>query len=128
MGFTFPRLHTGKDWYIDFKAYDPISGQMKRKKYFVPKQAKKSQMKAEAAVIIERLTQQLQKGWTLWANVKNIRATNKIEEMLDRYLSYIELGMREGSRRTYRSRVKVLREYMKSISNPPIYCYRLADG
>ena len=31
--YTLPQLHTGKNWYIDFKAYDPIEQKMKRKKY-----------------------------------------------------------------------------------------------
>ena len=31
-GFTPPVLHTGKDWYIDFYAFDPVKGEMRRKK------------------------------------------------------------------------------------------------
>lgn len=29
--YTLPKLHTGKNWYIDFKAYDPLEQKMKRK-------------------------------------------------------------------------------------------------
>ena len=35
--YTHPTLHFGKVWYIDFKAFDPVSGTLKRKKYNVPK-------------------------------------------------------------------------------------------
>ena len=31
--YTLPKLHTGKNWYIDFKAYDPLEQKMNRKKY-----------------------------------------------------------------------------------------------
>ena len=30
--YTPPVLHTGKDWYIDFYAFNPVDGVMKRKK------------------------------------------------------------------------------------------------
>jgi len=33
--FTDPVLHKTGKWYIDFKAIDPRSGSMKRKKYYV---------------------------------------------------------------------------------------------
>lgn len=29
--YTLPKLHTGKNWYVDFKCYDPLEGSMKRK-------------------------------------------------------------------------------------------------
>ena len=31
--YTPPVLHTGKDWYIDFYAFCPATGAMKRKKF-----------------------------------------------------------------------------------------------
>ena len=38
VGFTLPVLHTkGGYWYVDFYAHDPVSGQMKRKKYMLNK-------------------------------------------------------------------------------------------
>ena len=35
IGYTLPKLHTGKNWYVDFMAYDPAEGRMKRKKYML---------------------------------------------------------------------------------------------
>lgn len=35
MGFTYPRLHTGKSWYVDFTSFDPATGTMRRKKYML---------------------------------------------------------------------------------------------
>ena len=35
LGFTYPKLHTGKSWYIDFYSYDPAQGKMRRKKYML---------------------------------------------------------------------------------------------
>ena len=33
--YTLPQLQKGKNWYIDFKAYDPIEQKMKRKRLFL---------------------------------------------------------------------------------------------
>ena len=35
LGFTYPKLHTRKSWYIDFCSYDPSQGKMRRKKYML---------------------------------------------------------------------------------------------
>ena len=34
ISYTEPKLHTGKTWYIDFTAYDPLEQKMKRKKVY----------------------------------------------------------------------------------------------
>lgn len=31
-GYSVPKLHIGKNWYIGFNAYDPLTHKMKRKK------------------------------------------------------------------------------------------------
>ena len=31
--FTYPKLHTGDKWYVDFYAFDPADGSMRRKKF-----------------------------------------------------------------------------------------------
>lgn len=30
--YTPPKLHTGKEWYISFYAFDPVSGKLRRKR------------------------------------------------------------------------------------------------
>ena len=124
MGFTFPRLHEGKEWYIDFKAFDPESGELRRKKYYVPKQGKKTERRAMAAVMVERLTQKLREGWTPYGIIGNISGTNKISDMLNKYLAHIKLQHRKKTIQSYSSRVNVLREYMKTLLAPPKYCYQ----
>ena len=35
VGFTYPVLHQGKRWFVDFFAMDPSCNEMRRKKYFI---------------------------------------------------------------------------------------------
>ena len=46
--YSLPQLHTGKKWYVDFYCFDPVVGQLKRKKYFLDRYKTVSQKKARA--------------------------------------------------------------------------------
>ena len=35
ISYTLPKLHTGKNWYIDFFAFDPVEQKLRRKKYML---------------------------------------------------------------------------------------------
>lgn len=43
--YTLPKLHTGKNWYVDFTCFDPADGKMRRKKYMLDSIAKMDQRK-----------------------------------------------------------------------------------
>ena len=49
LGFTYPKLHKGKSWYIDFYAFDPADGKMKRKKYMLDGIVKVTERRKRAA-------------------------------------------------------------------------------
>ena len=71
--YTLPKLHTGKNWYVDFKCYDPLEGSMKRKKFMLDSIAKISERKKRAAEIITVTTQRLRNGWNPWAEATTDR-------------------------------------------------------
>lgn len=62
VGFTYPVLHTGSKWYVDFYALDPSRNEMRRKKFFISSDLKISQRKRKAAEIMEAVTKQLMTG------------------------------------------------------------------
>lgn len=68
IGFTLPKLHTGKSWYVDFFAYDPVSDTMKRKKYMLDHEKKRSDRQILATMLIVNITQRLIAGWNPWVN------------------------------------------------------------
>ena len=73
LGFTYPKLHDGKSWYVDFYAVDPSTGEMRRKKYKLDGLKKVSEKKRRAAEIIEAVTRQLRGGWNPWVNTQESR-------------------------------------------------------
>ena len=35
VGYTFPTLHKGTRWFVDFFAFDPAKNEMRRKRYYI---------------------------------------------------------------------------------------------
>ena len=68
--YTYPKLHTGKSWYIDFLAYDPAEGRLKRKKYTLDNIPTKTQRRVRAAELISSILKLLRTGWSPWVDAK----------------------------------------------------------
>ena len=73
IGFTYPKLHEGKSWYVDFYALDPSTGEMRRKKFKLDGIPRVSEKRRRAAEIIEAVTRQLRQGWNPWVNTQESR-------------------------------------------------------
>ena len=71
IGYTLPRLHTGKDWYVDFYVYDPTIDGLKRKKYMLNKP--KSSLGLACIFIFRRVDF----VWLLMSNSELLRTRNK---------------------------------------------------
>lgn len=121
IGYTFPRLHETKEWYVDFQAIDPESGQLKRKKYHITKSSKR-EMRRAATALIERLGIKLRQGWTPWETNTNQRGTKLLEDIIEKFLSDTEVTSRKTTLENYKSRVNILREYLKE--NPITYAFQ----
>ena len=75
VGYTYPTLHKGKKWFVDFFAIDPANDCMKRKRYYISNDLKISEKKKRAAEIIEILTKQLSQGWNPWVSTDDSRGS-----------------------------------------------------
>ena len=127
LGFTYPRLHTGKKWFIDFFALDPISGKMKRKKYHIDNIEKISERRKYAAELIAATLRKLRSGWNPWVNTQESRGFTLLSDCLARYMEYIERKSRTKTKHSYQSRVNILNQYLSSCVLPIKYAYQF-DG
>lgn len=123
-GFTYPKLHTGKSWYIDFLAYDPAEGRMKRKKYTLDNIPTKTQRRIRAAELISSTLALLRTGWSPWVDASAARSYTLLEVALGKYERYLERLSRYQTRKMYQSRVNILREYNASLPIPIKYVYQ----
>lgn len=127
--YTLPKLHTGKNWYVDFTCFDPADGKMRRKKYMLDSIAKTSDRKKRAAEIIANATARLRNGWNPWAEASTERQYCKFAEVTSLYIRYIEKltnnnTLKKKTYYDYQSRMNMLLEYNSSRSIPIVYIYQ----
>ena len=127
LGFSYPKLHEGKIWYVDFFALDPATGEMRRKKFMLNNIPKKSERKRKAAEIIEVVTRKLRRGWNPWVNNQESRGFTLLSDVLARYMEYIERKSRTKTKHSYQSRVNILNQYLASCVLPIKFAYQF-DG
>lgn len=124
LGFTYPKLHIGKNWYVDFYAFDPATDSMRRKKYMLDRIVKVSERKHRATEIMESLLKLLRSGWSPWVNASDNRCYTLLDEALDKYDRHLDKLPKDKTRHSYHSRVNVLRQYIASMVIPPKYVYQ----
>ncbi|MCM0342529.1 site-specific integrase [Bacteroides fragilis] len=128
--YTLPKLHTGKNWYIDFLCYDPIDGKMRRKKYMLDSIKSQSARKKQAAEIITNCTNRLREGWNPWADASNSRQYTKLSDICDIYIKYLNKltsskAIKNKTNTDYKSRLNILVEYNNNLAKPIVYIYQL---
>lgn len=127
--YTLPKLHTGKNWYIDFKCYDPVDGKMKRKKFMLDSIVKVSERKKRAAEIITITTNRLRNGWNPWAEATTERQCAGFKDICLMYYKYIQKlasnnTLKQKTFYDYQSRLNMLEEYNESRHMPIVYMYQ----
>ena len=124
--YTLPKLHTGKNWYVDFTCFDPADGKMRRKKYMLDSISKISERKKRGAEIIANATSRLRSGWNPWIEASTERQYAKFSEVTSLYIRYIEKltsnnTLKKKTAYDYQSRMNMLLEYNSTRSNPITY-------
>lgn len=129
LSYTLPKLHVGKNWYIDFMSYDPVEQRMKRKKYMLDRISKPSERKKHAAEIIFTLTNRLRSGWNPWADASNSRQYTTFTSVIELYKKYLlklcaAKTIKENTLLDYKKRINVLVEYNNKRYPSIIYIYQ----
>lgn len=129
VSYTYPTLHVGKVWYIDFKAYDPVEQKMRRKKYNVPPIKGIKARKDYANEMIYKLSAKLREDWNPWVTATTKRQYTLYKDVIEWYHIYITKLHKAGSIKTttltdYRKRLKVLEEYTGKVIQAPTYSYQ----
>lgn len=118
--YTHPVLHIGKVWFIDFKAFDPISGTLKRKKYNVPKAKNKRERLRDAQETVLFLESLLKEGWTPFGNNQTQKSLiMEFSHCLDLYAEQVNRLYRKKTRQSYLSRINMLKQF-NALQEKPI--------
>lgn len=125
--FTLPVLREGTEWYIEFYAFDPVQGRLRRKKIKVNRIKSIVKRRMYARDLIARLTVQLQRGWNPWI-AKDTGELHLLADVFDSYERYIDKMYSSGNYRKetyvgYKSYLRNFRGYVEE--NLIYYMYQL---
>lgn len=115
-GFTPPVLHAGKDWYIDFYAFDPVKGEMRRKKIKLNFIKKANERRKYAKDYMVRLSEKLSLGWNPWIEQEEGNAYMLFKDIIEKYRTYIYKMLHDG-----RYRPETLKSYSSYLHNMVLY-------
>ena len=103
--YTPPVLHTGKDWYIDFYAFSPVHGAMRRKKIKLNFIEKITERRRYAKDYMNRLSEKLSLGWNPWIEQEYSNAYMLFKDVISKYRTFINKMLKDGHYRpeTYKS-------------------------
>lgn len=132
ISYTPPKLYTGKtgnDWYVGFYAFCPIAGKLKIKRIKINHIPKISDRRKYAADLINRIHEQLRRGWNPWINECHSKGLALFSEATDKYRNYITRLRTDGVLReeTYIGYISYLRNlvrYNASLKVPITYIYQ----
>lgn len=117
----------GAGGYIEFRAYDPERGKMRRKTIKLNRIKGITNRRTYARRVIKQLIDQLNHGWNPWI-ANDVGDLVVFEEAVQRYEAHIEKMLASGYFRKetydgYKSYVKIMREYI-SKKRPTYYVYQ----
>ena len=127
--FTLPRLHKGKQWYVDFFAYDPARCKMRRKKYMLDHYKNEQDRENIAAILIHNIFEKLKVGWNPFVNARKTRQFTEFSTVLQRYHDYTVVAEQKGILRAktavdYRSRLNQMKIYLQEVDTGIKYVYQ----
>ena len=127
--FTLPRLHKGKQWYVDFFVFDPARDRMRRKKYMLDRYKSERDRENMASILIHNLFEKLKVGWNPFVNAHRTRQFTEFSVVLQRYMDYTYVYqskkvLKAKTAVDYRSRANQLKLYLQESGMPIKYVYQ----
>lgn len=127
--WTMPRLtESATRSYISFSAFDPESGEMKRKKIHLGRIKSKKQLRDVAGRMTKRLIERLSEGWNPWIEAENPLGFVEFEEVCNKYRDYMMRAyknddMREQTALSYSSYLHIFEEW--GLEHGIRFCYQI---
>ena len=130
--WTPPVYHKGKENYIDFYAFDPSLGRLRRKKIMLDHIKSLRIRNSYARTLIEELTQKLVRGWNPWIELKAGAQFTSWKEVCTLYRQYVvklhnDSAFREETMRDYLSRLGILEKWVGICKYNIFYPYQLDE-
>ena len=127
--WTYPTLHKGARWYVDFYILDPVSGIMRRKKYMLSRYKTARARKEMAREKIMWIVEEVKQGWNPWVKARTTREFTPWATVLSRYKEYLLAADRKELLKhktvyDYQSRIKIFEQFLDESDTYLQYVYQ----
>lgn len=127
--WTYPTLHKGARWYVDFYILDPAIGVMRRKKYMLSRYKTAKARKEMARQKIMWIVEEVKNGWNPWVKARTTREFTPWATVLTRYKEYLLVAGRKELLKgktvyDYQSRVKIFEQFLDESDTQLQYIYQ----
>lgn len=127
--WTYPTLHKGKCWYVDFYILDPASGVMRRKKYMLARYKTTKARNEMARQKIMWIVEEVKNGWNPWVKARTTREFTSWRTVLGRYKEYLMAADRKGLLKhktvyDYQSRIRIFEQFLDESDTHLQYVYQ----
>ena len=128
-GYSDPQLVIGKETYIFFWAFDPVSGLRKRKKYMLGRCKTRKEVQRRAKDMIRNISRKLEGGWNPWIVATDSLTYTTFCSVADLYHDYLykrlnDRSLREDTVVSYISYLKIFREWIEQ-KGEVVYLFQL---
>lgn len=129
ISFTYPKLYTGKDWYVGFYAFDPAQGKMRRKRIKINFIEKVGERRKYAQGLMRRLIVKLDNGWNPWIEAESNKAYHTITDAINHYKRHVDKLYadniyRKDTHISYISYANNIEAWNNSLQVPYTYIYQ----
>ena len=117
-GYTMPQLAQGRENFVYFYAFDPVSGLRKRKKYMLDHCRTKREMLQTSRQMIRNISRKLEAGWNPWVESSDALTYTLFTTATDLYHDYLykrlnDRSLREDTVVSYVSYLKNFRAWVE---------------
>lgn len=117
----------GKRWYIYFRALNPSSGKLERKRLYVDRVKDLKLRDRFARKICNKINDKLDQGWNPFIAEKENRQYTDIRKAFDYLLLYKGSYLSKRGLDTYKSRIGIFLEYLKIKKLDHIFIFEFSD-
>ena len=113
-----PKLAEGKEWYVYYSVLNPATGRMVRFRHKINRIKTVKEKRAVAKAMIASYSEKLSLGWNPLVEKEAPKAYVTITEAMDTFLKVKAKETEENSYRSYRSYIKILRNWLAEYGYP----------
>lgn len=119
VSFRPPKLlNNSLGWHIEYYILDPVTNKLMRKRFRLNDLHRSccsgTEFKQKANQVLQELTSRLVTGWNPQGETQSGRYYSSLFEAFDKFIFIKERELRDETMRTYRSVLKLLKEWLKS--------------